>query len=113
MYKPCQLCLNTININRINVVPAAATLLSTSVYDMNSASSFVKFALIPSYLHNRKEDGDSGACGADMMKTVKMISRYSEMCACVVRRKPALCCLRPLRSPRSLSETTQVEQELK
>lgn len=32
--KPCQLCLNT--INRINVVPAAATLLSTSVYDMKA-----------------------------------------------------------------------------
>lgn len=71
MYKARQFGLN--NVKWINVAPAAATLLSTSADDMCCASPFVKFALNTSYLHKRKEDGDSGASGADMTKTVEMI----------------------------------------
>lgn len=73
MYKACQFGSN--NVKWINVAPAAATLLSTSADEMCCASPFVKFALNTSYLHKRKEDGDSGACGADITKTVEMI-RY-------------------------------------
>lgn len=71
MCKACPFGPN--NVKWINVAPAAATLLSTSADEMCCASPFVKFALNRSYLHKRKEDGDSGACGADMTKTVEMI----------------------------------------